>query len=184
MTEAFKNHQAQNRKDNINSLRYFAQSINKKFTEWSALQVGKSDGNNEISITEENDMYSTTGALQLEDDNIAILDGIVGKLCTSEEMPLSLRNKIAQTKGEILALVLDVSDKQLSTNQIEDKLKELKTDLEQFLLDSTDENELEKLRESIKDTYKVNYTPEVLQKLLMLDLRRKYQLPDLTLFAL
>jgi hypothetical protein len=184
MNEAFKNFKAQNRKDTINSLRYFEQNVNKTFAEWSSLQVGKSTGNEEISTTEENIMTKTAEVFITGDENIEILNNIVGKLRTFEEMPLPLRNKIAETKGLILELVLDVSSKQLSTDDIEDRLKKLRSDLEDTIAETTDEEDAKQILRSIKDEYKISHTPEVLEKLLIRKLTQNLNLPEITLFAL
>ncbi|HQU83888.1 MAG TPA: hypothetical protein PKY59_12210 [Pyrinomonadaceae bacterium] len=187
MGEVSKKYKENNPIEKINSLRYFAAAIEKEFAEWQKTQVGKSEADHQDIVTnnEENNMnWSTTEAFSYQDENIETLEIIVNKLYPSDNLPDNLRDFVKKTKGEIIQLISEVDSQQLSTNQIEDKLKEFKTEFEKTLLNSMNDDERKELCKFIKEKYKIRHTPEVMEKLLTLELRHKYRLPDLTLFAL
>lgn len=184
MGDVFTKFNAQNRSGNINSLSYFKQEVEKQYTEWLKSQVGK-------NLEETMPSYSTTEALSPNDETYHLLDTIAHRLSPKwferydTVLPDPLLTVIAQIRGEVLALLTDLTPKQLSTDTVENRLKQLQTQLNAALFVAVSDEEREQMRKSIREEYgKIRLLDDSMEKLLTRELYRKFHLPELTLFVL
>ena len=194
--EAFKAHAAGNRKDSINSLRYFVPPIEKQCAEWKASQIGKSPEPEQTPIfrktnleEETNMQNSSVAAMSVYTaENIEILNAIAENLKPETFQylrPELLADSVAQTRGEILALIDETRANNLSLDKIESRLTELRIGLELALIAATsDEERAVLIAESQTIHSKIKNMPGVSEKVMVRKLYQKFGLPEITLFAL
>jgi len=190
MGDVAKNFRAQNSKGTINTLRYFAPEVEKQFADWQQSQVGKSNGSDAV-INEVEPMQSYKQSQYSQtDDNIEILENLVNSLSPEYfrgrniHFPTQLGAAVAQTRSEILALMSDAKDKQLSSDTIENRLKEIADNLNSTLVAVVPEADRQLFEKDIAAEYaKFKLTPELHEKVYLRKLYQRCYLPELTLFA-
>lgn len=181
MNDVHKKFTETKRPDSINSLKYFKQAVEKQFAEWQSSQIGKSTDN------EENIMQPLSFAAISDgvDETVQILENLVEGFTVRDSQPETLQKTIAVTRGELLALMTDTRQKNLSMNEIEDRLQEIAKPFNMALVFSTDENERAALDSAITREYQNRtLSEESRAKLITKKLYDKFGLPELTLFEI
>lgn len=177
MGDGFKQFAAQQRKGEINSIRYFIPIVNQKFAEWKESQVGKNHDEEKSDMKDE--CFKT-----YTDDHTDVLEHIAARLKKSDDLPEPLRSAVVKLRGDILTLLHDAPQKQLSTNAIETRLCKLRVEFELSLIVSVAEDERAAIIRETKIEYdKIHLTNEALTKVCIRRLYQKFNLPELTLFA-
>lgn len=195
MGDGFKKFAEKKSKGEISSIRYFIPLVNKSFAEWSELQVGKSSEVKpilrQIPFTEESNMQSSAKQFSISDWAIEILDALVDALMPDSfarlniTLPEPLASAVAKLRGEILALLDDAGQKQLSAKEIEERLTALRAEFEVSLIVSVSDDERARIVEEVKAEYgKFTLMPDVEKRTLIFKLYKKFGLPKLTLYAL
>lgn len=170
MRETVENYEAKKFKSRIKTLRYFEPEVEKQFAEWLDSQVGKN---------QETDMKATAAYTVSDETNI--LEYLVEKLGECNDPGDTPR----RAKGEILALLDDVKQKNLSADLIESRLADIRAELEKSLVATVTPDERSTLIAAIETEYgKFKLTDEVMEKVIIRKLREKFNLPELTLYAL
>lgn len=185
MGEVAENFHAQKRTDKINGLRYFKQAVEKQFDEWKSSQVGKSIVSTEI--IEENTRQNQTVAEMLckSDDNVEVLESFVENFSTKTDLPEPLKSAVAQTRQNLLLVIEQTKANQLNSDEIEASLNVLSDQLNLSLVLSISDAERAQMIAKIKSDYgKFSITDDVRAKVLNRELRERFGLPELSLYAL
>lgn len=181
MHDVAKNFRDKNRIGTINTLRYFAPEVEKRFAAWLETQVGKN--------TEEKTMTQTASQFSQNDENIVILDKLVSELTPEHftrrgiSLPEDLAKAVAQVRSEILALMSEINTKQPSLDEIDGKLEAIACDFNLALISGFSDEQTSEMVREIKAEQRFTLTEELLQKMLTRKMRQKYGLPEITLFA-
>lgn len=190
MADGFKSYLANNQKGAINSIRYFIPAVQKQFTEWQTSQVGKTVALDapvfaDTNIWQETDRRNVSVVQNAERGlNIEILEGIADALPVNS-LPAPLPETIAQIRAAIRLLIKEIESKGLDSDAIETRLAAERIQLEIALIAATSDDErAEIIAATKKDFGRFSTLPDVSQKLLIRRLRQKFNLPELTLFAL
>lgn len=197
MGDGFKKHAEQKRKGEISSIRYFIPIINQQFAEWSESQVGKSPETSQpihrkMPFVEEENMQNSASkqSFQITDENVEILGNLATALMPeiferqNITLPELLHATVVAVRGEILALLDDVTQKHLSSENVEIRLTDLRVRLETALIVSVSEDERAQIVKNVQAEYgKFHLMDGVQQKVLIRKLYQKFSLPELTLYA-
>ena len=187
MADGFKAYAANNRTGSISSIRYFIPAVEKQFAEWQTSQVGKPTETPIFRHTEfgETDMKNFTVAAQIAqiNVNVEILGAIADKLKSFSTYPEPLASTVAQIRGEILALMHEAE--KLDMDEIETRLAAQRVELETALIAATSDEERAQIIKAAESEFgKFTRMPDVSRKLMIRKLYNKFNLPELTLFAL
>lgn len=185
MGDGFKTYAAKNPKNSISSLRYFIPAVEKQFDEWKAGQIGKSDTTIFRKIDfEETDMPNLSIAAQTaqSNENTEILSRIADKL-RRDDLPAPLAQTVVKIRGEILAIITGANT--LTIDDIESRLAAERIELEIALIAATTDDERAAIIKNVQKEFgRFTVLPDVSSKLLIRKLEQKFNLPELTLFAL
>lgn len=180
MGDVVKNFKSKKPGQIINSLSYFKQEVEKQFNEWLQSQVGKSI---EISTTEENTMDNVyvQESASIEIDTLEALAEQFNK----KDLPEPLQSAAVAVRRDLILLIEDASQKHLSMDAIEDRLKEIKLGLVLPMIISVPEAERETIIEKInKDFSGRTLDDDSRAMILTRRLYERFGLPSLTLFEL
>lgn len=171
---------AQKRTDKINSLSYFKQEVDKQFDEWRSRQVGK-------HICEETTMQNLSVAEMTTqtDASVEILEAFVGQFSSAADLPEPLKSAVANARRNLLLVIEQTKQNHLSSDEIEASLNVLSDELNLSLVLSISEAERAEMIAKIKKDYgKFTITDDVRAKVLNRELRERFGLPELSLYAL
>lgn len=170
MSEVFRKFESSKKGGKINGLSYFTQEVERKFAEWSAAQVGKSEDSEEV-------------------ENVSFGDHIIGRL---ETIKWQIIENISSTPEwmhpELINIqvtcdaLIDVIDSAKS----EAELQRLKSSMDQTILANLTDEEYDELRSAFLKKHKLSHHSKfaVTEQIVCREFREKYNLPDLTLYEL
>lgn len=178
MGDGFKKFHALQRDDTINSLRYFTQEVEKQFTDWQRSQVGK-------NTEKKSDMKDECFTAYASFDHTDVLEYLVERFTDRSNLPEPLASTVPAIRLELVNLIEDAKQKQLSTDDIETRLGELATKLALPAINSISESEREEMIAKINNDYgQRTLTDDSRAKILMRQLYDRFELPELTLFEI
>lgn len=197
MDEVEKKFNQTKRADKINSLSYFKQEVEKQFAEWQRSQVGKAPEENDAFSNEDLRDFRTVSFNVYDEkesdmekysiytnENLLIVEDLINQFRKSG-LPEPLAAAASQTRQELIQLADNIRQNGLQMDDIEDRLRALKLPLESSFNEAVDDDEKAAMLETIKREYaKIRLTDETRQKVLIKQIREKFGLPDLTLFAI
>ncbi len=186
MADVAKKFKEYGRKDSINSLKYFAQEVEKQNAEWQTSQIGKSETavtqNFVEEIAVENEVIEdfltcTAGDIENLEDMLAQFKRALPQL------PEPLASAIAETIGSLSELIQQAKDKVISTDDAETDLHKLVASLEIPLALSISESERAEMLAAVQKEYSnLHLNDESRQKILVKKLFTRFNLPEMTLF--
>lgn len=119
------------------------------------------------------------------DETVSILETLVDGYSNRNNLPEPLRSAAAQTRGELLALIDDCRQKQLSMEDIEKRLDELAERQNLSIVVSIPEEDRAAMVEAISREYQNRtLSQDSRAKILTKKLYQKFGLPELTLFEI
>lgn len=180
MNDGFKKFQASKPDDSINSLRYFTSAVEKQFAEWQKSQVGKSQVGKSMEV--KNDMKFAAHAIS---DKMNILEYLIDGFTVKTQLPEPLAPSVKEIRRDLINLIGEVESKQLSTDDIENRLNEMAIGLALPMIMSVSEAEREAIIAKINADYsQIKLDDDSRAKILIRQLYDRFGLPELTLFEI